>query len=62
MEIEEKKDSFGEYFDTQYNNLRKSLENRNAQLSKELKERYESEKNKKKEKQIKTNSENVTGK
>jgi len=62
MEIEEKKDSFGEYFDTQYNNLRKSLENRNAQLWKEWKERYESEKNKKKEKQIKTNSENVTGK
>ena len=49
MEIEEKKDSFGEYFDTQYNNLRKSLENKNAQLWKEWKEEHESEKNKNKE-------------
>ena len=62
MEIEEKKDSFGEYFDTQYNNLRKSLENKNAQLWKEWKEEHESEKNKNKEKQIRKNSENVTGK
>ena len=47
MSERKKEESFGEYFDTQYNNLRKSLENRNAQLWKEWKERYESEKNKK---------------